>query len=130
MTLFYLPVEQVLEIHAQLIDEHDSSHGVRSNALLESAVFRMQATFDGEDLYSSAFDKAAALFESLCKNHPFIDGNKRTAFVSSITFLEINGYDTTFPFLETESFVLQVATEGLALPIIAAFFKKHSRKLK
>jgi len=85
-----LSIEDVKAIHALLIDEFGGAHGLRSEALLDSAVSRMNATFDGNDLYEDIFDKAAALFESLCKNHPFLDGNKRTAFVSAVTFFKEN----------------------------------------
>lgn len=74
----YLTVEQVLFIHARLVSEISGTHGVRDLGLLESAVARPQATFEGNDLYSDIFSKAAALMESLIGNHPFVDGNKRT----------------------------------------------------
>ncbi len=76
----YLSAEQVLFIHSRLIDETGGSHGIRDTGLLQAAVERPKATFGGKDLYPDIFYKAAALLESLIKNHPFIDGNKRTAW--------------------------------------------------
>jgi len=86
----YLTAEQVLFIHARIIEETGGAHGVRDLGLLESAAARPQATFDGEDLYPDLFTKAAALMHALIQNHPFVDGNKRTGTVAAGLFLEIN----------------------------------------
>ena len=80
----YLTSHRVLFIHDQVIRRTGGSYGVRDLGLLESAVYRPQTTFDAQDLYLSIFDKAAALLQSLLKNHPFIDGNKRTALSLSL----------------------------------------------
>lgn len=123
----FLSLEEVKQIHDMLIEEFGGSKGLRSEALLDSAVYRMNASFDGKDLYGSIYEKTAALFESLCKNHPFLDGNKRTAFVSAVTFLTINGCETDFDKDEAEEFVLKIATQKVELKKIAEFFKKHSK---
>lgn len=67
-------------LHNLLIDEFGGSKGVRDQGSLEAALNRPFATFDGQDLYPTAAEKAAALFESIIINHPFTDGNKRTAY--------------------------------------------------
>src|SRR5688572_20333207 len=82
-TVKYLSPQQVLAIHDQMIKRFGGSSGIRDVGLLESAVARPKATFDGNDLYPSIFQKAAALLQSLLKNHPFVDGNKRTALTSA-----------------------------------------------
>lgn len=128
--LKFLSVEEVKDIHDLLVNKFGGLHGVCSPELLDSGVARMRASFGGEDLYPTIFDKAAALFQSLCKNHPFLDSNKRTSFVAAVTFLEINGYETKFLKDEAEKFVLKVATNKLEIKEIANFFKKHSKKLK
>ncbi|HUM70888.1 MAG TPA: type II toxin-antitoxin system death-on-curing family toxin, partial [Chloroflexota bacterium] len=87
----YLTAQQVLFIHARLIATTGGEHGVRDIGLLESAVARPQATFDGVELYPDLFHKAAALMESLAQNHPFVDGNKRTAITATAMFLRRNG---------------------------------------
>ena len=125
--LKFLSVEDVKAIHDLLIEKFGGMQGVRSEELLDSAVARMRATFGGEDLYETIFDKTAALFESLCKNHPFFDGNKRSAFVSAVTFLEINGYETQFDKEVAEQFVLKIATTKTPWEEIAKFFKKHAK---
>jgi death-on-curing protein len=82
----YLTVTEVLVIHADQIEHYGGSAGVRDPGLLEAALFRPQTGY-----YPGVIEEAAALWESLSQNHPFIDGNKRTAFGSAYTFLAING---------------------------------------
>ena len=79
----YLTVEQVLFIHMRLIAETGGSPGLRDLGLLASAVARPQATFGGEDLYPDLLSKAAALMDSLVRNHPFVDGNKRVGITAA-----------------------------------------------
>ena len=85
MTDYLTPIE-VLAIHADLIERYGGSTGIRDRGLLEAALFRPQTGY-----YADIFAEAAALWESLAQNHPFIDGNKRTAFAVMYTFLAING---------------------------------------
>jgi len=87
----YLSVEQILFIHFRLIQETGGSHGVHDMAMLLSAVERPRATFDQQELYPDIVGKAAALMESLIRNHPFIDGNKRTGVTAAGLFLLQNG---------------------------------------
>ena len=115
-------------MHFSCIQAFGGKRGLRSKSLLESAIFRMQASFDGQDLYPTIFEKAAALLESLLKNHPFFDGNKRTAFVSAVTFLEINGYTTEFNTKKTEIFILEIIAHKKNFKDIAKFLKKNSKK--
>jgi death-on-curing protein len=105
----YLTPAQILFIHARLIDETGGVHGIRDVGLLESAAARPAATFGGEDLYADLFEKAAALFESLVRNHPFLDGNKRAAIASTGLFLRINGVRLTAANEELERFTLHTA---------------------
>jgi death-on-curing protein len=87
----YLTPQQILFIHYRLIETTGGSHGVRDLGALQAAAARPQATFDGNDLYPDIFTKAAALMESVIKNHPFVDGNKRTAITAAGLFLQRNG---------------------------------------
>lgn len=123
----YLTTEQVLFLHARLIEETGGSHGVRDVALLESAVARPRATFGGEDLYPDLFSKAAALMDSLIRNHPFIDGNKRTGIAAAALFLRQNGRHLTATNPELESFTLHVAESRPDISEIAAWLEAHSR---
>lgn len=85
--------QQILFIHYRLIETTGGTHGVRDIGALQSASARPSATFDGSDLYPDIFTKAAALMESLVGNHPFPDGNKRTAITSACLLLRRNGFE-------------------------------------
>jgi death-on-curing protein len=122
----YLTAEQVLFIHARLIEETGGEHGVLNLGLLQSAVARPQASFDGQDLYLGLFSKAAALLESLIGNHAFVDGNKRTAITSAGLFLQINGYRLTASNQELEDFTLQCAQGLVPLEQLAFWLQDHS----
>ncbi|MEW6739105.1 MAG: type II toxin-antitoxin system death-on-curing family toxin [Nitrospirota bacterium] len=126
----YLLVEQVLFIHSRLIDETGGSHGVRDLGLLQAAVSRPKATFGGKDLYLDIFHKAASLMESLIKNHPFIDGNKRTAITSVGIFLQRNGWLLETSQKELERFVISVAAGNASFDDIVKWFKQYSSKAK
>ena len=89
--VFHLTVEIVREIHAEAISVFGGSHGIRDQALLESAVAAPQATFGGRSPYADIIEVAAAYLFYLCRNHPFIDGNKRTALGACLVFLRLNG---------------------------------------
>ncbi len=128
-TTCYLSITQVLAIHDQMIKRFGGSAGVRDLGLIKSAIARPQATFDGVDLYQTLFDKAAALLQSLLKNHPFIDGNKRTALSSAGIFLASNGYKLMNRHKQEVTFTLAVANDKLTLQDISNWFKKYSTKI-
>ena len=88
---FHLTVEIVREIHAEAIAAFGGSHGLRDQALLESAVAAPQASFGGRSPYQDLAEVAAAYLFYLCRNHPFLDGNKRTALGACLVFLRLNG---------------------------------------
>jgi death-on-curing protein len=122
----YLTAEQVLFLHARLIEETGGSHGVRDVALLESAVARPRATFDEVELYPDLFYKAAALMDSLIRNHPFIDGNKRTGIAAAALFLRQNGRCLTAANSELEAFTLYVTESRPDVSEIAVWLETHS----
>ena len=123
----YLSAEQVLFINARLIVETGGKAGVLDLTLLESAVARPSATFDGADLYPDLFEKAAALLDSLVNNHPFVDGNKRTGITSAAMFLRINGYRIICSQEELEAITMRVATEHPKVAALADWFREHTR---
>jgi len=86
----YPTTADVLAVHEDQIAQHGGAAGLRDQGALESALYRPQTGY-----YSDLIEEAAALWESLSQNHPFIDGNKRTSFIVAITFLTTNGYDIT-----------------------------------
>ncbi len=87
----FLLVAEVLEIHSEQLDAYGGIHGIRDQSLLESAVMTPQASFGGEYLHQDIFEMAAAYAFHIAENQPFLDGNKRTALVSALAFLDING---------------------------------------
>lgn len=106
---FHLTVEIVCEIHAEAIARFGGSDGVHETALLESAVAAPQASFGGKSPYADLTEAAAAYLYYLCKNHPFVDGNKRTALGACIVFLRLNGIEPRPDGLAWEELTLAVA---------------------
>lgn len=106
---------QVYRIHEIVIEENGGLEGIRDGTMLHAAIARPFSTFAGEDLYPSDFEKAAALFHSLIKSHPFMDGTKRTAFLATIYFLENLGYSIPeyLPKDKIIQFCLEVAEENI-----------------
>ena len=122
----YLTPEQVLFLHSRLIAETGGGHGVHELGLLLSALGRPQGTFDGKDLYPELFLKTAALMDSLVRNHPFVDGNKRTAITAAALFLRMNGYRLVVENNEMVRFTLACAQSQLSLDEIAHWFRQYS----
>jgi death-on-curing protein len=110
---FFLTVALVREVHAEAISNFGGSDGVRDEALLESAVAAPQATFGGVSVYGSMEEVAAAYLFYVCRNHPFIDGNKRAALGACILFLRLNGIETPPDGPEWEALPLDVAASRL-----------------
>lgn len=110
---FHLTVEIVREIHAEAIAAFGGSHGIRDQALLESAVAAPQASFAGKSPYADVIEMAAAYLFYLCRNHPFIDGNKRTALGACLVFLRLNGVQPDPDGMDWEELTLEVASSAL-----------------
>lgn len=101
MSRDYLTIEDVLAIHREQIERYGGSDGLRDQAALEAAVARPQSGY-----YEDLLDEAAALWESLSQNHPFIDGNKRTSFSAMNRFLGLNGTKITADASSTFTFIM------------------------
>ena len=110
---FHLTVEIVRAIHAEAIGSFGGSDGVREMALLESAVAAPQASFGGSSPYQDMAEVAAAYLFYLCKNHPFIDGNKRAALGACVVFLRLNGIEPKTDGPEWEELTLAVAASEI-----------------
>ena len=91
-SLKHLTVEAVKAIHGEVLAAHGGAGGIRDETLLESAVAAPQASMMGQPLISDPLEIAAAYLFYICRNHPFLDGNKRTALAASLVFLEENGF--------------------------------------
>lgn len=118
----YLTMEQLLFIHARLVSETGGSHGLRNLGRLQAAAARPKATFDKRDLYKNEFEKAATLMQSMIKNHPFIDGNKRVGVTAAILFLSINGIDLKTSNHELVEFTQRVVS-GMEIAEMGAWFE-------
>ncbi|HEX2980834.1 MAG TPA: type II toxin-antitoxin system death-on-curing family toxin [Anaerolineaceae bacterium] len=122
----YLTPEQVLFLHSRLTAETGGGHGIRDLGLLLSALARPKATFEGKDLYPDLFTKAAALMDSLARNHPFVDGNKRTAITAAALFLRINGYRLMVENSEMVRFTMACAQSQHSLDELSDWFRQYS----
>lgn len=109
----HLTLDHVLEIHAAVIGAFGGANGVRDRGLLESALGATQATVFGESVFADLVEVAAAYLFYLCKNHPFIDGNKRVGMTSAIVFLRLNGIEPSRDSDDWEKLVLDVANSTL-----------------
>ena len=110
---FHLTVAIVREIHAEALARFGGSEGVRELALLESAVAAPQASYGGKSVYADVTEMAAAYLFYLCRNHPFIDGNKRAALGACIVFLRLNGIEPKPDAPDWEELTLAVAASVL-----------------
>jgi death-on-curing protein len=117
----FLTVAEVLAIHADLIERYGGSQGIRDQGLLEAALYRPQTGY-----YADLIEEAAALWESLSQNHPFVDGNKRTAFAATYTFLSINGMRLTAEAEESCVFLAELyETNQLKFDKLVPWLRRH-----
>ena len=122
-----LTVQDIYELHRELEDAFVLSSGVRDKNLLASAVNTPFQTFMGSDLYPSLYDKAAQLCYGIANNHPFTDGNKRTALHSMYVYLIINGYDITATQQEVEKLIINVAAGNMTNIELAQWLRDNTR---
>lgn len=125
----FVSLEEVLAIHDRMLEVGGGREGVHSFTLLHSAIERPKAQFDGRFLYDSIWLMAAAMLHSLVKNHPFEDGNKRTAYFSTMRFLHKNGYLLEALTPEVVRFMVAVDTTNKSLDEIASWLKRHAKRL-
>ena len=119
----YLTVAEILAIHQDQTDRYGGEDGIRDPGLLEAALFRPQTGY-----YADLIAEAAALWESLSQNHPFIDGNKRTAFAATYTFLAVNGVAITATADEISEFLDDLYTgRRLAFDALDAWLRQNTR---
>lgn len=121
----FLQIADVLEIHQILIDLFGGMPGIRDEGLLESALSQPQATFFSELLQPTIHEQAAAYLYHLAKNHPFLDGNKRTAYGAMETFLRLNGYNINLSNEQAYNMVMQVAQGEMSKEALASLLEQH-----
>ena len=119
-------LQDIYELHTQLENAFVLSSGVRDENLLASAVNTPFQTFMGNDLYPSLYDKAAQLCYGIANNHPFTDGNKRTALHSMYVYLIINGFDITATQQDVENMIIDVAAGNMANTELVQWLQKNT----
>lgn len=123
----FLTLAEVLSIHEDRIRRYGGSSGVREMGLLESAIGNAEATFGGQFLHVTLFEMAATYLYGICRNHPFIDGNKRTALACALAFLQLNDLTITCGEDELYDLVIGVAEGRVSKAAVAVFFERHAR---
>lgn len=121
----FLTVVDVLAIHSDQIERYGGSHGLRDPGLLEAALYRPQTGY-----YEDLIAQSAALWESLSQNHPFVDGNKRTSFASTYTFLRINGLELVAPQDRAYDFIINLyETDSFTFSNLEAWLRENTKSL-
>ena len=123
-----IDIQEVLVIHDTLIVQFGGSNGIRDYNLLVSAINRPYTGTGDTEFYPTIHEKAAALIESIVKNHPFVDGNKRTGYVMMRLFLLNNGFDIQASQDEKYTFVIRIASGSLTIEHITSWILEHIKR--
>lgn len=121
----FLTLDEVLQIHADMLASYGGQDGVRDLALLESAIAQPKAAFGGEYFHNDIPSMAAAYLFHIAKNHPFADGNKRTAVAAAIVFLKMNDMPFIAPQDDVSDLAERVASGGATKEGVIRFFRGH-----
>jgi len=123
---YYPSIEDVIAAHDRLIERFGGAVGLRDRAALESALARPQTGY-----YEDLIQEAAALWESLSQNHPFLDGNKRTAVTVTAAFLRVNGYKLEFDDIEAFKFLVELyANRKFRFSELEGWLREHASPLR
>ena len=123
-----IDIQEVLVIHDTLIVQFGGSNGIRDYNLLVSAINRPFTGTGDTEFYPTIHEKAAALIESIVKNHPFVDGNKRTGYVMMRLFLLNNGFNIQASQDEKYTFVIRIASGSLSIEHITSWILEHIKR--
>jgi death-on-curing protein len=126
MKIKYLTIEEILRLHFKIIEDFGGSHGVRDEGRLKSLAQAAKQEVYGKQQYPSLYEKAAVYLRNTIGDHPFKDGNKRTAVTVAGIFLARNGHDLNADPKELEIFTIKVATQHLKINEIATWLDLHS----
>jgi death-on-curing protein len=127
MDPLFLSLDEVLSLHAEQIHLFGGSAGVRDVGLLQSAMGSVEATFGGVFLHETIYEMAAAYLYGICRNHPFVDGNKRTAVSVALTFLDMNGVEVDADESTFYDLVIGVAEGRVSKASVAVFLEEHAK---
>jgi death-on-curing protein len=128
MSPVFLNLSEVLHIHRDQIERYGGQAGIRDLGLLQSAVSMPAAGFGDRFLHEDLFEMAAAYLFHITRNHPFIDGNKRTGVVCALVFLELNGIGVKASEDSLVEMVMAVAEGKVGKEAIAGFFRRHAHE--
>lgn len=123
MSLLFLTLDEVLVAHEEQLRLFGGASGIRDVSLLLSAMGNVEATFGGVFLHETIFEMAAAYLHGICRNHPFVDGNKRTALSAALTFLDANQIEVHAGENELIDLVMSVAEGKTSKAAVAVFFE-------
>jgi death-on-curing protein len=126
----FILLDEVLVIHDKMLTIGGGHEGIHDFTFLHFAIERPKAQFGGEYLYTTIWFMAAAMLHSLVKNHPFNDGNKRTAFFTTLRFLNKNGYIFTAAKNEIVEFMVSIDVKNIDIEQIAVWLEKYSKEIK
>lgn len=126
----FLNKETILAFHRDQVKTYGGKQGIRDEGLLESALAQPQASFGGEYVHNSIFEIAAAYGFHICKNHPFFDGNKRTALVAIYTFLYASGYRLQADKKSLYAVMIDLANGKLEKEELAEFLEESTKERK
>ena len=126
-SISFLTLAEVIEIHTDQIDRYGGSDGVRDMNLLSSAVAIPFASFSGSFLHADIYEMAGAYAFHICQNHPFVDGNKRTALASALVFLEINGTSVSDPAGKLYHMMISIASGQMSKNELTKIFRELSK---
>jgi death on curing protein len=121
----FLTIDEVLTLHDLQVRLFGGINGVRDPGLLASAIANAEATFEGQLLHATFPEIAAAYLYGICRNHPFLDGNKRTAAATALTFLEMNGVEINADDDALFELVIGVAEGHVPKSAVAEFLAEH-----
>lgn len=124
----FVTLAEVIEIHTDQVTRYGGQRGMRDLGLLESALAQPEASFGGEWLHRDLDEMAAAYAYHLCQNHPFVDGNKRTALACALVFLELNGVSLHDPKGTLKDAMLRVASGAMDTSALAIAFRRLSSR--
>lgn len=126
MSLLFLTLDEVLVAHEEQLRLFGGAPGIRDVSLLLSAMGNVEATFGGVFLHETIFEMAAAYLHGICRNHPFVDGNKRTALSAALTFLDANQIEVHAGENELIDLVMSVAEGKTSKAAVAVFFEDRA----
>ncbi len=128
--IIFIPKNIIIYLYEQLIRTYGGLHGISDEDLLDSSIEQPKATFGEKYLHDSIIEMAAAYGYSLCKNHPFVDGNKRIALVAMDIFLQRNGFEIIADEKATYNIIMELASGKLSKEPLAEWLEKNTTALK